>query len=78
MACSYWGRLKRLRTIAWHSQMARCYYCGARLQLKDATADHKIPISLGGKTSRENVAAACFGCNQRKASIPYQEFRAMA
>ncbi len=40
-----------------------CQYCGAR---HDLTFDHVVPRVLGGKTSWENVVAACAPCNLRK------------
>ncbi|MCY4151743.1 MAG: HNH endonuclease [Aestuariivita sp.] len=41
----------------------RCQYCGAKGEL---TFDHVVPRSAGGKTSWENVVAACAKCNLRK------------
>ena len=43
----------------------RCQYCGAREEL---TFDHVIPRSRGGRTTWENVVAACSPCNLKKAS----------
>lgn len=40
-----------------------CQYCGST---KELTFDHVIPRRLGGRTSWENVAAACSPCNLRK------------
>lgn len=42
-----------------------CQYCGstAREQL---TFDHVIPRSRGGRTTWDNIVAACSGCNIRK------------
>lgn len=42
-----------------------CQYCGsnARDQL---TFDHVIPRSRGGRTTWENIVAACSGCNVKK------------
>lgn len=40
-----------------------CQYCGAR---KDLTFDHVIPRRAGGRTTWENVVAACSPCNLRK------------
>ncbi|WP_424927862.1 HNH endonuclease [Amaricoccus tamworthensis] len=42
-----------------------CQYCGAKDQL---TFDHVIPRSRGGRTTWENVVAACGPCNLHKAS----------
>ncbi len=41
----------------------RCVYCGSP---EDLTFDHVIPRSKGGRTSWENIVAACSPCNLRK------------
>jgi 5-methylcytosine-specific restriction endonuclease McrA len=40
-----------------------CQYCGAK---GDLTFDHVVPRSRGGRTTWENVVAACSPCNLRK------------
>ncbi len=45
-----------------------CQYCAERLPPKALTFDHVIPRSMGGKTSWENIVAACTSCNRRKAN----------
>ncbi len=40
-----------------------CQYCGADDEL---TFDHLVPRSKGGRTTWENVVAACSTCNLRK------------
>ncbi|HSZ10523.1 MAG TPA: HNH endonuclease [Rhizomicrobium sp.] len=40
-----------------------CQYCGAR---DDLTFDHVIPRSRGGRTTWDNVVAACAPCNLLK------------
>lgn len=42
-----------------------CQYCGAR---GDLTFDHVVPRAAGGRTSWENVVAACSKCNLSKGS----------
>jgi 5-methylcytosine-specific restriction endonuclease McrA len=42
-----------------------CQYCAAK---GDLTFDHVIPRSRGGKTTWDNVVAACSPCNLRKGS----------
>lgn len=45
-----------------------CQYCGASSEL---TFDHVVPRSRGGRTSWDNVVAACSACNLRKgARVP--------
>jgi 5-methylcytosine-specific restriction endonuclease McrA len=41
----------------------RCVYCGSG---KELTFDHVVPRAQGGRTSWENVAAACAPCNLKK------------
>ena len=43
----------------------RCQYCGSP---HDLTFDHVIPRVRGGRTTWENVVAACSPCNLRKGS----------
>ena len=42
-----------------------CQYCGGK---DDLTFDHVIPRSKGGRTTLENVVAACAPCNLKKAN----------
>lgn len=43
-----------------------CQYCGRTLSTKSLTLDHVVPRSHGGRTTWDNVVAACQKCNQRK------------
>ena len=43
-----------------------CQYCGVMPPRKELTIDHVVPRSRGGKTTWENVVAACQKCNGRK------------
>ncbi|MEL6279215.1 MAG: HNH endonuclease [Pseudomonadota bacterium] len=43
-----------------------CQYCGAGGEM---TFDHVVPRSKGGKTTWENVVAACGTCNLKKGSL---------
>jgi len=43
-----------------------CQYCGNALPSHELTFDHVIPRSRGGRTTWENVVAACAPCNLRK------------
>ena len=50
----------------------QCQYCGSH---DDLTFDHVIPRSKGGRTTWENVVAACAPCNLRKANRLPREIR---
>ena len=45
-----------------------CQYCMQEFQAQDLTFDHVIPRSKGGRTTWENVVAACSRCNLQKAN----------
>lgn len=48
----------------------QCVYCGSR---EDLTLDHVMPKSRGGKTSWDNLVAACRKCNARKGDFTPEE-----
>lgn len=43
-----------------------CQYCGHGFKTPDLTFDHVVPRSRGGKTSWNNIVAACRPCNSKK------------
>ncbi len=45
-----------------------CQYCDSKRPAQELTFDHVIPRARGGRTSWENVVAACGTCNLRKGS----------
>ncbi len=47
-----------------------CQYCGDKEEL---TFDHLVPRSRGGRTTWQNVVAACAPCNLRKGARLYSE-----
>ena len=55
------------RRVLFNRDGWKCAYCGRKLSLADATVDHVLPKSHGGKTSWKNCVASCKPCNKRKA-----------
>jgi 5-methylcytosine-specific restriction endonuclease McrA len=43
-----------------------CQYCGAKKPAQELTFDHVVPRCQGGRTTWENVVAACGPCNLAK------------
>jgi 5-methylcytosine-specific restriction endonuclease McrA len=43
-----------------------CQYCGISIERKEATLDHVVPVSKGGKSTWENCTTACAPCNASK------------
>lgn len=64
---------KRLRILI--RDRFRCQYCGMKGTEFTLTVDHILPRSRGGRTSAENLCAACLACNQRKGDRTPDEAR---
>ena len=43
-----------------------CQYCGVALGAREATLDHVVPRSQGGKTTWDNIVCCCTTCNRTK------------
>ena len=43
-----------------------CQYCGDKIERKESTLDHVLPVSKGGKSTWENCTTACAPCNSNK------------
>ena len=88
--------LKKLRLIAFQNQHGRCCYCNmpmwvispAELPLRPrlaalfrCTAEHLVARQDGGRDEPNNIAAACWLCNQRrhrrKRAPPPDAYRAL-
>jgi 5-methylcytosine-specific restriction endonuclease McrA len=46
----------------------RCCYCGQTKSARELNYDHVVPRHQGGRTVWENIVAACFACNSKKAN----------
>lgn len=51
----------------------KCRYCGEELGHDELTLDHVLPRSRGGGNTWNNLVAACFPCNSRKANRTPEE-----
>lgn len=68
-----------LRKTRWWKQrvgQGLCYYCGRRFPPKKLSMDHIVPIILGGKTTKGNVAPVCQECNNKKKYLLPMEWEA--
>lgn len=52
-----------------------CLYCDEKLKSSEATMDHVIPISKGGKTNFLNIVTACHLCNGTKGNHTHMKPR---
>lgn len=46
----------------------QCQYCYTNVSTNTVTMDHVYPVSMGGRTSWENIVASCMSCNSSKGS----------
>jgi 5-methylcytosine-specific restriction endonuclease McrA len=51
-----------------------CQYCSKRIHHEDATLDHVMPQSRGGKNTWENLVACCRKCNRDKGNRTPEEW----
>lgn len=61
------GPVRYHRVVVFRRDGWLCQYCGRQLSRRDATIDHVIPQSKGGKTNYKNCVTACKKCNHTKA-----------
>lgn len=56
------------KTQWWRQQVGPgiCYHCKSQFSAKELTMDHLIPISRGGKSSKNNCVPSCKACNSKK------------
>ena len=71
---------RKLKIYLWRaadgdeSKYVNCHYCQIEMTFRQATIDHKRPVSKGGKTNRKNCLLACERCNKEKSDMNYAEY----
>ncbi len=71
------NKARDLRRGRWWKQKissGRCHYCGERFKPAELTMDHVVPIARGGLSVKNNLVAACTGCNSAKKASLLQEW----
>ena len=61
---------KPSRALIYKRDDYKCQYCGTS---RDLSIDHVLPRSRGGQDTWENMVAACFSCNSKKANRTPEE-----
>ncbi len=73
-------KARNLRKTRWWQQKTAsgtCYYCGQKFGFKNLTMDHIIPLSRGGRSTKDNLVPCCKDCNTRKKgslAIEWEEY----
>lgn len=71
---------RELRKTRWWQQKTasgQCYYCGKKTAYKNITMDHVLPLTRGGKSTKDNLVPSCKKCNTAKKSmmpLQWQEY----
>jgi HNH endonuclease len=69
-----WVRMFKQEALA--RQNGKCAYCREPVTFGAAVADHIRPKSKGGLDRADNIAAACEPCDETKADLSFEEFKA--
>lgn len=56
-------------------QRKQCPYCARSLTAENFGADHRLPLSRGGKWTLENLVICCKECNLVKGALDEVEYR---
>lgn len=68
-----WLRVYRIEAHA--KQDGKCAYCRSLLRRGAATADHVVAVAKHGRTSADNIKAACKPCNSAKGARSEKAFK---
>lgn len=68
-------RVRFSKTNVYLRDQYNCCYCGCDVTRRDATLDHVVPVSRGGKTEWTNIVTACGPCNFRKGNKMSPDWR---
>jgi len=66
------ARARDLRKTRWWQQKIAkgiCYYCHTKVAGSELTMDHIVPLVRGGRSSKDNLVAACKSCNTKKKTM---------
>ena len=73
-------KARALRKTRWWQRKTAagtCWYCGRKVGFKNLTMDHVIPLSRGGRSTRDNLVPCCRPCNIKKKNalpVEWQEY----
>ena len=66
------AKARSLRKTRWWQQKTSsgtCYFCAQKVGYADLTMDHIIPLSRGGRSTKDNLVPCCKVCNSKKKSL---------
>jgi 5-methylcytosine-specific restriction endonuclease McrA len=66
------AKARELRKTRWWQQKTApgvCYYCSSRVAYQQLTMDHLVPLSRGGRSTKDNLVPSCKECNNKKKTM---------
>lgn len=66
---------KTKRRYCYLRERGRCFYCGKRLNMKNATLDHYLPKTAGGPDSVYDLVLCCRSCNRQKGDVVPEDWQ---
>jgi 5-methylcytosine-specific restriction enzyme A len=66
------AKARDMRKTRWWQQKTasgKCYYCLQAVSFKELTMDHLVPLTRGGRSTRDNLVPSCKECNTRKKNM---------
>jgi 5-methylcytosine-specific restriction protein A len=66
------AKARELRKSRWWQRKTAsglCHYCGKKMVFKEITMDHLVPLTRGGKSSKDNLVPSCKACNNKKKNM---------
>lgn len=66
------AKAREMRKTRWWQQKTasgKCYYCLRVVSFKELTMDHLVPLTRGGRSTRDNLVPSCKECNTRKKNM---------
>lgn len=66
------AKAREMRKSRWWQQKTasgRCYYCQQTVPYRELTMDHLVPLTRGGRSTRDNLVPSCKSCNNQKKNM---------
>jgi 5-methylcytosine-specific restriction endonuclease McrA len=66
------AKAREMRKTRWWQQKTasgECYYCLQIVSFQELTMDHLVPLTRGGRSTRDNLVPSCKECNTRKKNM---------
>lgn len=66
------AKAREMRKSRWWQQKTasgRCYYCHRIVPFQELTMDHLVPLTRGGRSTRNNLVPSCKDCNNMKKNM---------